>query len=168
MSAADTPMSSDSGEISESRHVAEIPSHESAEPAISAGPIVPRYVAATVDNAVAIILGYAAAKSVSDDLPAIQGILLVGAYLGYFLLFEVAFSRTPGKLLTGLIVVQFGDGRPCTLRQAAIRTGLRVLEVNPLLLGAIPAALLITFSPYRQRLGDRLACTMVVEARRSK
>jgi len=168
MSDANTPLIGDSGEISDTRRGAEIGGYDRPTPAIAAGPIVPRYLAASIDNVIAIILGYAAAKSVSDDLPAVQGILLVGAFLGYFLVFEAVFSRTLGKLLTGLVVVQFDEGNHCTLRQAAIRTGFRLLEVNPILAGAIPAAIVITFSRYRQRLGDKAAGTIVVEARRTK
>jgi len=39
---------------------------------------------------------------------------------------------------------------------------MRVLEVNPVLLGAFPAALSVVFSPKHQRFGDKLAGTIVV------
>ncbi len=53
------------------------------------------------------------------------------------------------------------DGRPCTWTQAAIRSVLRLLEVNPICVGALPAALVIVFSVRQQRLGDMLAHTLV-------
>jgi uncharacterized RDD family membrane protein YckC len=123
--------------------------------------LVPRFIAASLDNLVAMILGVVAAKMVSEELAALQVAGFVVVYLGYYFAFEVATSRTPGKLLTGLIVVRT-DGSPATLRDTVIRTAMRVLEVNPLLLGAFPAALSVVFSANHQRFGDKLAGTIVV------
>jgi uncharacterized RDD family membrane protein YckC len=39
---------------------------------------------------------------------------------------------------------------------------LRILEVNPLLIGALPASIAILSSKRRQRIGDMLAGTVVV------
>lgn len=127
--------------------------------------IVPRHIAAIIDSIVALVLGVMAAKAVAEDAPLIQSLVFVATYLGYFLLCEGFLARTPGKLLTGLVIVQY-DGRRCTWGQTLIRTGFRLLEVNPLLLGAIPAALSIIFSKRHQRFGDRTAGTIVVPARR--
>ena len=49
----------------------------------------------------------------------------------------------------------------CRAWQIAVRTGLRLFEVNPLLLGALPAGVAILASSRRQRLGDWLAGTVV-------
>ena len=144
------------------------PSCKDAEPgpAVSVqGTILPRYIAATLDNVFAIILGITAAKAIEGDVPVIQVPLMAGTYLGYYLLSEGLASRTPGKMLTGLVVLQF-DGCRCTWRQILIRTGFRFLEVNPILLGALPAAISILRSPHRQRIGDRWAGTIVVPSRR--
>src|SRR5436190_10968196 len=51
------------------------------------GPVVPRYVAASIDNGIAMVLSILAAKVVEGDVPAIQVPLLVGVYLGYFVVF---------------------------------------------------------------------------------
>ncbi len=123
--------------------------------------VVPRYIAAMLDNAFAMILAVIAAKAVSSDWPIVQLLALLTTYLGYYFVSEGFLSRTPGKLLTGLVVVQV-DGRPCSWRQILIRTGFRVLEVNPVILGAIPAALCILFSGRHQRFGDIVARTIVV------
>jgi len=129
------------------------------------GTVFPRFIAAMLDNVVAGVLGYGAATSINDDLPLVQVPLFLGTYLGYYLLFEGGLARTPGKMLSGLTVVQF-DGRRVTWRQALIRTLLRLLEVNPACLGALPAGISILWSPNRQRIGDRLAGTVVVLSRR--
>ena len=131
-------------------------------PAISTtGTVVPRHIAALIDNTVAMLLAVVVAKTIDEQWRIAQFIVALIVYLGYYLLSEGLVARSPGKLLTGLIVTQF-NGEPCTWRQTIIRTCLRVLEVNPLLLGFIPAAVCILFSRHHQRIGDRIARTIVV------
>jgi uncharacterized RDD family membrane protein YckC len=127
--------------------------------------VVPRYIAATLDNGVAMLLAILAAKAVSAyDFRVLQAVVLIGVYLGYYYLPEALFARTPGKFITGLKVVDFA-GANCSLSQTTIRTLFRVLEVNPLLFGALPAGLCVIFSAHRQRFGDRAAKTYVVHSR---
>jgi uncharacterized RDD family membrane protein YckC len=126
--------------------------------------VVPRYIAASIDNLLAMVLSIAAAKTVGSDKPILQASLLVLVYLGYFFLFEALFCRTPGKFLTGLVIVDT-EGNFCSWKQTIVRSVFRLLEVNPLLFGGIPAAISVVFSPYHQRFGDRLAKTLVVESR---
>lgn len=131
-------------------------------PAISTdGTVLPRYIAASFDNLVAMVLSILAAKAVAEDLQIFQFLALVGTYLAYYLLFEGLASRTPGKLLTGLVVLQF-NGERCTWRQSLVRTGFRVLEVNPVLFGGILAAICIILLRNHQRIGDKVAGTVVV------
>jgi uncharacterized RDD family membrane protein YckC len=124
----------------------------------------PRHLAAAMDNVLAMILGVLAAKLIDGSRPILQAVALVVVFLGYYLVSELLVSRTPGKFVTGLVIVQLDGGR-CTWRQVLIRTGFRLLEVNPLLLGAIPAALSIIFSEHHQRFGDKAAETLVVYSR---
>jgi uncharacterized RDD family membrane protein YckC len=132
---------------------------------LTADTIMPRHLAATLDITVAIIASLVVAASIHEEWPAMQTAAFLGTWFGYFLVPEAIFGRTPGKFLMGLVVVQLDGGR-CTWRQAAIRTAFRLLEVNPVLLGALPAAISIITSPRRQRIGDRFAGTLVVSARR--
>ena len=127
----------------------------------SDGTVLPRHLAAIVDNFLAIVAAIVAVKATNEEWPILQGVVLVLVYFGYYLVFELAFSRTPGKILTGLIVVPVDGGR-CNWRQTLIRTGMRFLEVNPMLFRAAPAAVCIIFSRNHQRIGDRVACTLVV------
>jgi uncharacterized RDD family membrane protein YckC len=122
--------------------------------------ILPRYGAALVDNVIAMLLAVIAAKQLPDDRQILQFVLAATAYLLYFFIFERLLSATPGKLLVGLRV-RSQDGGKCSTKQIALRTLTRLLEVNPLLLGAIPAAILIIWSADRRRLGDRIAGTDV-------
>jgi len=93
-------------------------------------------------------------------------ILLAGAIL-YFPVGEAFWGRTLGKLLTGLVIID-RDGRPPGIGKALLRTLLRLIEVNPFLLGGIPAALAVLASENRQRLGDMAARTYVVRSKHLK
>jgi uncharacterized RDD family membrane protein YckC len=127
--------------------------------------VVPRFVAASLDQLFALITAIAVAKAVPDSFPAVQAATIFLAYIAYYFVLEGLFARTPGKLIARLAVVRL-DGRRCGWRQSAVRNLFRVLEVNPLLFGALPAAVSIYFSPQRQRIGDRVAGTLVVHSRR--
>jgi uncharacterized RDD family membrane protein YckC len=125
---------------------------------------VPRYIAASLDMALQMFAMVAFLKWLPPAWEILQAPVIVATYLGYFLLFEGFFGRTPGKLLMGLVVVQY-DGRKCNWKQTWIRTLTRLLEVNPLLLGGIPAGILVVSTRYNQRWGDMLARTLVVQSR---
>jgi uncharacterized RDD family membrane protein YckC len=89
---------------------------------------------------------------------------LVGAFaigIVYFTLMEGLFGASIGKFVTGIRVVK-EDGTRADVGAALIRNTLRVVDVLPFfyLLGAI----LIWTSPTKQRLGDRVAKTVVVTA----
>ena len=118
-----------------------------------------RLMAAFLDNAIA----YTGSLLAIQLLPASPGrwVVLVLLYLAYFAVFEALWSRTPGKALFGL-QVRTVDNQPCTWPGAVIRTVLRLLEVNAFLFGALPGALAILLSKRKQRLGDRLANTVVI------
>jgi uncharacterized RDD family membrane protein YckC len=148
-------MASDS-EIDEPVESFDIPS--------TANTVVPRYLAALLDSILAMIIAVIAAKAVGDERLMLQIIVVVTVYLSYYFIPEALIGRTPGKLFSGLVVTNIDGGRS-SWRQIAIRTITRLLEVNPLLLGAIPAALSVVFSKHHQRFGDKWAGTLVVASR---
>lgn len=88
-----------------------------------------------------------------DELLIYGGIFV---YIAYTAVTELVLGRTPGKLLCGLIVVS-RDGTPATPRQRLIRNILRLLDIY-----LIPL-LIVAATPLRQRLGDLVAGTVVVE-----
>lgn len=102
----------------------------------------------------------------SDGEPSMQeitengGVLAVMfvVYILYPLIMEAARGATIGKLIVGLRVVNL-DGTPIGLRAALLRSLLRL--VDGMFVGVI-GALAIQLSPKRQRLGDRVARTLVV------
>ncbi len=121
-----------------------------------------RYLAALLDNVLAFVFAGATVAILEDSRNKfIPGILAISVYWLYYFLSEGVFSATPGKLLWGLRVVG-DDGRRCGFGKAFLQSLTRLVETNPVFLGGLPAAVLITFTPRRRRLGDFLASTLVV------
>lgn len=83
------------------------------------------------------------------------------AALAYFPVMEAKWGRTLGKMATGTIVVDCDGGRP-GVWQVVIRTLFRLFEVNPLVMGGLPAGITLLCTATRQRLGDMAAGTYVV------
>jgi len=84
--------------------------------------------------------------------------------LAYFPVTEGLTGRSLGKLVTSTVVVDARGGRP-GLFKACLRTVLRLVEVNPLLMGGAPAGLIVLASKHRQRLGDMVAGTYVLKSK---
>jgi uncharacterized RDD family membrane protein YckC len=84
-------------------------------------------------------------------------LFLVGV-LVYSIVMEAWFRATIGKLALGLRVAM-ADGSPLTLRAVLIRNILRLVDG---FLFYLVGAVLAWNSPLRQRLGDRVAGTVVV------
>jgi uncharacterized RDD family membrane protein YckC len=85
------------------------------------------------------------------------------AAVAYFPLLEWRFGATPGKWLSRTRVVG-PDGRRPRFAQALVRTLLRLVEINPVLMGGIPAGIVVLASKKKQRLGDMAAGTFVLRA----
>lgn len=85
-------------------------------------------------------------------------------WAGYATVCEAVRGQTVGKLLTGLVVIQGNESR-CTLRAAAIRNGLRIVDG---LFYYFVGLLVIGFSSDSQRIGDWVADTRVLRVRQDK
>ena len=92
---------------------------------------------------------------------ALVGVVCAAHFIYHFLM-EAVFGWTLGKKILGLRVAEL-DGSRLTWRGALIRNLLRPLEVN-LAVGMIGVLFMVN-SPRRQRLGDRLGRTLVVQER---
>ena len=91
-----------------------------------------RFLAAQIDHGFGMVIFLAVGMNVVEtvgNIPA--GIAALTAYLGYYFLPEWFFGATLGKALFSLRVRQI-SGASCTARQIAVRTAMRILEVNPL------------------------------------
>lgn len=120
-----------------------------------------RLIAAFIDHLIAFALMLFVVALVPERFPILKGVLFFLVYLAYFVVLEALWSRTLGKYFQGLRVCKV-HGNPCDWRASFIRNGLRLLEVNPLLFGGLPAGIAILSSARRQRIGDMLANTVVV------
>jgi uncharacterized RDD family membrane protein YckC len=123
-----------------------------------------RAVATALDMAVIGAIGYGIARatgSVTADGFELHGgpaLLWFASGFLYYIVMEAALGATLGKLLLGLRV-RGADGAPVAVPAAITRNLLRVVDgLFFYLLGAV----LVWASPRRQRLGDRVAGTVVV------
>ncbi len=124
-----------------------------------------RFVAVIVDGIVFFILGYLIAAVTGGITEAgfdLQGgpafLLFLLGFLYYWLL-EAFLGGTLGKLVLGMRV-RMEDGSPCTISASLIRNLLRLVDG---LLFYLVGAIFVWTSPSKQRLGDRLAKTVVIK-----
>jgi len=85
----------------------------------------------------------------------------LGLVVLYFPVLEGIWGRSLGKLISGTIVVD-AAGHPPGIWKAVLRTLARLFEVNPFLVGGLPAGIVMLNSPTRRRVGDMWAKTYVV------
>ena len=134
-----------------------------AEPLPPAG-VGLRCIDGMLDIIVLFVIGYVIAFLTGQttqsgfDLQGMPAFLWWLTGLVYYVAFEVKMGATPGKMLLGLKVVST-DCTPCDLKAAVIRNVCRIVD-NFLAIGVF----LMLFSKRNQRLGDRLAGTLVVKA----
>jgi uncharacterized RDD family membrane protein YckC len=120
-----------------------------------------RLIAVFIDHLIAFALMLFVVALVPERFPVIKAVCFFLIYLAYFVVLEALWSRTLGKYFQGLIVRKL-DGSRCDWKAALVRGSLRIVEVNPLLLGGIPAGIVVVSTSRKQRLGDLLAGTIVV------
>lgn len=92
--------------------------------------------------------------------PALQLlVILLIIWLAYFTILEGLYGQTVGKKICKIKVIK-ENGEPCDLHASFIRNILRIVDgIGIYLVGAI----LILRSNKKQRLGDRLARTVIVK-----
>ncbi len=98
-----------------------------------------------------LILGPNTGVTVGSSIGSIISVL-------YFFVLEATQGATFGKKMLGLRVVKT-DGSPIGWSESIIRNLLRIIDG---LFAYLVGAILIWTSPERQRLGDRLAKTVVI------
>jgi uncharacterized RDD family membrane protein YckC len=122
--------------------------------------IFQRWAATVVDTfvcvALFIVLGVLSGGEGSWMLPA-----LAVSVAAYCIVLEGRWGATLGRLATKTRVVD-RFGRSPGFGKAAIGTAFRLIEVNPLLIGGLPAGIAVGLSKTRQRLGDMVAGTYVL------
>jgi Predicted membrane protein/domain len=124
-----------------------------------------RAVAIIIDSMVIFVIGYVIALFTGGTTAAgfeIEGwpaFLLFFLSLLYYIVLEATIGATLGKLLLGIRVAK-PDGSRITWSASITRTILRIIDG---LLFYLVGAILVWQSPLKQRLGDRVADTVVVQ-----
>jgi uncharacterized RDD family membrane protein YckC len=95
---------------------------------------------------------------------AVGGIVSLAVFMLYFTLLEGHYGQTVGKMAVKIKVVRESDGTAIDYSQAAVRTILRFLDEIPVVIPYLLGAILIWSSEEKQRLGDRVAHSVVVKA----
>jgi uncharacterized RDD family membrane protein YckC len=96
--------------------------------------------------------------TLTPSTPAIWTPAIIGAvYAGYGAAFELSMRTTPGKRIMRCSVVAEG-GSPCSATAVLVRNAARIVEFH-----FAAVALLVVLTPSRQRLGDILARTVVIQ-----
>jgi uncharacterized RDD family membrane protein YckC len=117
-----------------------------------------------LDVVILMIIGYfvaadtGTATGVGYEFNGVSVVVTFVIWFAYYVMMETAFGGTIGKLLVGLHVVNT-QGCRITLSQALIRNAMRIVDG---LLFYVVGAVSAWSSPLHQRLGDRLAGTIVV------
>lgn len=132
-------------------------SHVPASPAQTGPELDNRRIAAAAIDLAAPALALLAVMAGGLLTPAVA-LVLVGWTLYYFFALESGDGQTLGKRAMRLRVVST-DGRAPTMRQYASRNSVRLLD-----LPVVGLIAMIASGDSRQRLGDRAAGTMVVDA----
>ncbi|MGZ4847578.1 MAG: RDD family protein [Halobacteriota archaeon] len=115
-------------------------------------------------NALAVITNSASGTVTFSLASAVGGLVSLAVFILYFTLLEGHYGQTVGKMAVKIKVVREADGAPIDYSQAAVRTILRLLDEIPYIIPYLLGAILIWSSEEKQRLGDRVANTVVVKA----
>ncbi len=124
-----------------------------------------RAVATIIDTIILFVVGYVIAVFTGGTTE--EGFQLTGlpAFLWfvvcflYYIVMEATLGATIGKLLLGLRVVQADNGFPISWQASLIRNILRIVDF---IIFYLLAAILVWTSDKGQRLGDRVAKTVVI------
>lgn len=129
----------------------------------------PRFLALLVDALalsvvivpLAVSLSLLSVNSQNLSILVVMDLLLVILVVAYYIVMEAIWGATLGKMALRLRVVKM-DGSPIGWKESIIRNLLRIVDG---LFDYLVGAILIWSSPLRQRLGDRVAGTVVMRRR---
>ena len=123
--------------------------------------LIDAFIASIIASFIVTAAGYEVTTSTGLSLGYVP-IIMIGIFFAYFTLMEGFFGATAGKMIFKVKVLQ-EDGNPCGVGRAAVRNLLRFIDALPFLY--LVGFILITRSEKKQRLGDRVAKTVVVKPR---
>lgn len=125
-----------------------------------------RFVALIIDGIIFGMLGYligavtGGTSGAGFELEGGPAFLYYLLSFLYYILMEAFMGGTVGKLALGMRV-ELEDGSPVTIGASIIRNLLRFVDFLPF--AYILGMIMISTSPLKQRLGDRVAKTVVIK-----
>ena len=137
-----------------------------------------RFVAQLVDviilASIFLILSFSGAGTITIDASTAQvsispffgALILIDVIIAflYFTLLEGRNGQTVGKMIVKIKVAKKADHSPITYSEAAVRTILRIIDLIPFIAPYLLGAVFIWASEHKQRLGDRVAHTVVIQS----
>lgn len=121
-----------------------------------------RWVATILDLIVWVLLIFSMPRLIENKFIQNWSIFII--FLCYYILLEGLTGYTFGKFIMRIRVVKKDFADPGIVK-AFIRTLLRIIEVNPILLGGVPAGISALITKDKKRIGDILANTYVLYAK---
>ncbi|MGZ4864359.1 MAG: RDD family protein [Halobacteriota archaeon] len=97
-----------------------------------------------------------------NPLAWVGGVISALIYLLYFVVLQGAYGQTVGKMAVKIKVVR-EDGSKISYVDALVRTILALIDLIPYFIPYLLGAILIWTSDTKQRLGDRVAHTVVIK-----
>jgi uncharacterized RDD family membrane protein YckC len=129
-----------------------------------------RAVATIIDTALLFVIGYIIAIFTGGttgggfELSGIPAFIWLVIAIGYYTVMEARSGATIGKRLVGLKVVKLNAAAPIDMQASLVRNVLRVVDG---FLFYLVGAIAVWMSDKKQRIGDRVAGTVVIRARAS-
>ncbi len=121
----------------------------------------PRFLASLIDGIIlAIVTGLLGVGMGPHQVGASSGLSGL-IFFVYYIVMEATQGATLGKMVLGLRVVRV-DGTPISWSESVVRNLLRIVDA---LFAYLVGAILVWTSPLKQRLGDKVAHTVVVKSR---
>lgn len=139
-------------------------------PAVRYSGLARRIVAAVIDQILVVLVFFIIpaitffvlgirSEDISDSYNELVRVFVAIAYITYGTIFEARSGQTLGKRLVKIKVIKV-DGQSCDVKSAVIRNVGKIIDG---ILG-IFVLLIIILTPKKQRIGDMLAKTIVVES----
>ncbi|MGZ4938732.1 MAG: RDD family protein, partial [Halobacteriota archaeon] len=107
--------------------------------------------------------GFPMVSVTQNPLAGLGSVITVVIFFVYFWLLEGTYGQTVGKMAVKIKVLR-EDGSKIDYADSAVRNILRPIDLIPYIIPYLLGAILIWSSDKRQRLGDRVAHTIVVKA----
>jgi uncharacterized RDD family membrane protein YckC len=107
-----------------------------------------------------LAFGKSAAEGYGFTVDGTPAAIMYVVFFAYFIVTEAVWSATPAKRLLDMRVVRDTDGGNIGWGESVIRNILRVVDIFPVLY--LVGFFFAVSSPKTQRLGDRIARTVVI------